>query len=119
MIEVSIQIFGFKTGFLAIPVYLRTAIASDRGRTVDNPVSDEFRIMADFQYLQLVTPMEYPFSDITYILRETYIFQMITFEKSAVFQNFQRIRQIQRSKIAEIECLSTDPLQLFRERNGL
>lgn len=74
--------------------------------------------MPDFQVFQPVAAMEYPFSNVAYILGKTYIFQVIAFEKSTVIQDFQGIRKLQGSKIAEIESLFTDPFQIFRKRYG-
>ena len=63
------KIFCLKPGFLAVPVRGGTLIVADRGRPVDDPRPDVFRIVADLQILQTVASMENPFFDIPDILR--------------------------------------------------
>ena len=105
------QIFHGKTELLAILFYCRSAVAPNAGGAVYDPVSDEFGIVTEFYYLQRVTSVEYPFSDVFNTGWDFDFHQLAAFEKGTVFDHFQRIRKCERFQPAEIKGFFSDRFQ--------
>ena len=112
----NLQIFHLKLVFLAIVIHHRTFIASDGGRFVDNPFSDEFRVVTDFQVFQAIAAVKDPFADMLYGGWQSNGGQIVTLQKSAVPKVFQCFGKLQRGQTAAIKCLISNEFQIWGGR---
>ena len=86
--QASLQILHLESVLPAVSVHLRSLIAADGCRTVDDPLPDEFRVMPHFEILQAVASVERPFADVADTLWQADTGKIRAFKEGAFIQRF-------------------------------